>query len=65
VFLEGSGKYSVCEYDEEPVILFKKARLFLVMVTVEIPEESMHNEPVCEPGNAFHDQEGQEKDQNK
>jgi hypothetical protein len=43
------------EYHKEEIILFKKTRLHLVMIPMEIPEKAMHNPPMGAPGNAFHD----------
>jgi len=46
------------EDDEEGIVLFEGAVLFLVMVFMEIPEKSMHYKFVCQPGDEFHYQEG-------
>jgi hypothetical protein len=53
------------EYDKEPVVLFKKARFFLVMITVQEPEESMHDVSMRQPGYAFHYQEGSNQHKDK
>jgi hypothetical protein len=49
--------------DKEGIILFKEARFYLVMVSVQIPEKPVHYIPVRKPGNAFHSDERYQKDQ--
>jgi hypothetical protein len=51
------------EDHKEPVVLFEEAGLFLVMVAVQEPEKAMHHVPVCEPGDAFHGEEGSQQNQ--
>src|SRR5688572_5240058 len=43
-----------CENDKECIVLFKKPGLYLVMIFMKIPEKSMHNVAMGEPGNTFH-----------
>ena len=48
--------------EKEIVILFEKSiGLFLVMIAMPSPEESMHDEFVRGPGNPFHGQESEER----
>jgi len=46
-----------CEDDKECIILFKKTRLYLVMIFMQIPEKSMHDITMSEPCNTFHTNE--------
>ncbi len=42
------------EYEEEGIVFFKHARPWLVVVFMQVPEETVHHIAVCEPCNAFH-----------
>jgi len=48
--------------EEEGIVLFKKAGAFVVMVFVEVPQKTVHYITVHQPGNAFHEQEGNKGD---
>ena len=48
-----------CENDEESVVLFKKPRSFFMMVLVKVPQEAMHYVAMGEPGDTFHNKEGE------
>src|SRR5688572_6102072 len=45
------------EDDEEGIVLFKKTGLRLMMILVQVPEQTMHDVFMRKPGNAFHDNE--------
>ena len=49
------------KYDKKRIVLFEKTRFHLVMIPVQIPEESMHHPLVCGPGDALHEEEGQQQ----
>src|SRR5215203_568746 len=40
--------------DKERIVLFKKTRLHLVMIFMQIPQESMHEITMGKPCNTFH-----------
>src|SRR5688572_15025216 len=46
-----------CENDKEGIVLFKKTRFFLVMITMKCPQKSMHHKSMSKPGHTFHDNE--------
>ena len=50
------------ENDKECIVLFKKPWLRLVMISMQIPKKTMHNVTMGKPCNAFHDNEGCDKD---
>jgi hypothetical protein len=45
------------------IILLKKARLYLMMVFVEVPKKPMHDPTVGAPGNGFHQQKNTQYNQ--
>ncbi|MGV3684611.1 MAG: hypothetical protein ACO1NS_03230 [Daejeonella sp.] len=50
---------------KEKIIMFKEAgRLFFVVVSVQSPQQTMHNIFMGEPGYGFHGKEGHQHDQN-
>jgi len=48
--------------EEEGIVLFKKAGAFVVMVFMEVPQKTVHYITVHQPGDAFHEQEGNKGD---
>lgn len=51
------------EDQEEGVVFLKEARLLLVVVLVQIPEQAVHDVLVREPGGELHQNEGAEEDE--
>jgi hypothetical protein len=51
--------------DKKCVIFFKKTGFNLVVVTVQIPQESMHNPLMSSPGYPFHNQKCTNHNKNK
>jgi hypothetical protein len=45
--------------DKEQIILFKEPLTWLVVVFMEIPEESVHDIPMRQPGDSFHGDQGE------
>jgi len=45
------------------IIFLKKARLYLMMVFVEVPKKAMHDPTVGAPGDGFHQQKNTQNDQ--
>jgi hypothetical protein len=48
---------------KEGIILFKEARLHLVMIFMQPPQKTMHDKPVGTPGYSFHQQKSAEQNQ--
>jgi hypothetical protein len=44
--------------DKEGIVLFKKTGFGIVMVFVQVPQEPVHHEFMCCPGDSLHDAEG-------
>jgi hypothetical protein len=45
------------------IIFLKKARLYLMMIFVEVPKKAMHDPTVGAPGDGFHQQKNTQNDQ--
>lgn len=43
------------ENDEEPIVLFKKSFSRLMMIFMQVPEQSVHHKAVRDPREAFHE----------
>jgi hypothetical protein len=52
------------ENHKKPVVLFKKTRPLSVVIFMQVPEKAVHNIPMGEPGNSFHDEEGKQNNAN-
>lgn len=53
------------KYDEEGIILFEESGLHLVMILMQIPQKSMHHPFMRGPGDAFHEEESQEQNEDE
>lgn len=49
------------KYDKKSVVLLEESGLHLMMIAMQIPEKSMHHPLMCGPGDAFHEDEGQQQ----
>ncbi len=51
------------KYEKESIVFFKETFMSLMMVTMQIPEETMHHKFVCEPCHKLHEEEGGHNDE--
>lgn len=51
------------ENEEEGIVFLEETFTFLVVITMQVPQESMHYELMGAPGDAFHDEKGGENNQ--